>query len=225
MELYERVRPKEFDGVVGQDKAVRLIRGVIDRNGGTPGGKAFFLTGPSGMGKTTLARIIASKLAGARVVEFRTAEELTAAEVDDLDRAYHLARRGLFAMPTAVIVNEAHGLNARQVRTLLGLLEPIPDSFVWVFTTTWAGQTWLEDSQIDAAPLMGRCVGGGPIRLTNQGMAQAAARLVRGIAVEHGLDGQPEAAYVKLANEHKSSVRGMLQAVEAGVMLTAGGAA
>lgn len=222
MELYERVRPRDFDGVVGQDKAVRLIRGVIDRNGGTPGGKAFFLAGPTGMGKTTLARIIAGKLAGARVVEFRSADELTSGEVEDLDRAYTLSRRGLFAMPTAVIVNEAHGLNARQVRTLLGLLEPIPDSFVWIFTTTWAGQSWLEDAQIDASALMGRCVGGGPIRLTNQGMAQAAARLVRAIAVEHGLDGQPEAAYVKLANEHKSSVRAMLQAVEAGVMMKGG---
>lgn len=61
MELYEKVRPKDWDGVVGQDRAVRLIRGVIDRNGGTPGGKAFWLAGPTGMGKTTIAKIIASK--------------------------------------------------------------------------------------------------------------------------------------------------------------------
>lgn len=217
MQLFEKYRPKDWAEVLGQDKAVRLIRAKIERSGA--GGQAFWLTGPTGTGKTTIARLIAGALKGARVHEYKCADQLTAAELTDLEAAYHLARRGLFALPTVVIVNEAHGLNSRQVRMLLGLLEPIPESFVWVFTTTWDGQGFLEESAIDAAPLLGRCVGGKPIRLTNQGLAPVIAEWARGIMAREGLDGLPESVYLAAARESKNSFRGALEACESAALV------
>lgn len=218
--LYERYRPTTLDGIVGQPKAVAACQRIIESGAG---GNAVFITGPTGMGKTTLARILANSIPNVRINEYKSAVELTASEIDAIEQLYRINERGLFSIPTAIIVNEAHLLNSRQVGTLLGLLEPIPTSVLWVFTTTWAGQSWLEDNAIDAAPLMSRCWSGKPIRLTNQGMAKAAAELVRGIAQAENLDGLPIERYVKLANEHGGNVRGMLQDVQSGCMI--GGAA
>lgn len=210
--LYERFRPTCWAEVVGQDKAVAKIRKIAERSG--VGGRAFWITGPSGSGKTTLARLIAKELKGAAVHEFKGPELFTADEVMEVDRAYTLNQRGLFALPTAVIINECHGLTGRQVRTLLGLLEPIPPSFVWVFTTTWAGQNWLEDAQIDASALLSRCVGGEPIRLTNQGLAEAFATRFRELAQAAGVDGKPPEWYLKQARECKNNGRALWERIE-----------
>lgn len=55
-ELYKRYRPQTLDEVIGQDAAVRTIRGFKS----IP--HALLFDGPSGTGKTTLARIVARML-------------------------------------------------------------------------------------------------------------------------------------------------------------------
>jgi DNA polymerase-3 subunit gamma/tau len=54
--LYEKYRPQTFADVIGQDRAVSTIDRIIGREGW--GGQAWWLSGPSGTGKTTLGRII-----------------------------------------------------------------------------------------------------------------------------------------------------------------------
>lgn len=209
--LFEKHRPTTLDQVVGQDKAVRQVRTLLDRGGA--GGKAFWITGPSGSGKTTLARIIANTIADPMFIrEYSAADELTTSELDECERTSRLSAWGKGGR--AYIVNESHGLRASAQRRLDGMLEPVPAKCVWIFTTTWDGEEALFDG-IDANPLLSRCF---PIRLTNQGLAPAFAAKALEIARGEGLDGQPLAQYVKLANRCKSNFRAMLQEIEAGCM-------
>ena len=60
-ELVRKYRPKTLDEVVGQDAAIALLKGKI-ANGGLP--HAILFAGNAGVGKTTLARIIARKYLG-----------------------------------------------------------------------------------------------------------------------------------------------------------------
>ncbi len=57
MRLYEKYRPTALGDVLGQDRAVTRIGRMLDTG---IGGRAFWLSGASGTGKTTLGRIIAA---------------------------------------------------------------------------------------------------------------------------------------------------------------------
>jgi len=58
-ELYLKHRPKRFSEVIGQHEAVKMLNNMVKRNR-VP--HTILLSGPSGTGKTTLARILAKKL-------------------------------------------------------------------------------------------------------------------------------------------------------------------
>jgi replication-associated recombination protein RarA len=211
MNLYEKYRPATFDDVIGQDKAVQTIRRITNRGWG---GQAFWISGASGTGKTTLARIIAGIGADEWCIEeYDSADKLDTAALDKLD--IELGMYGWGKGGRAIIVNEAHGLRALTVRRLLGLLERIPRHVVWIFTTTREGEQKLFDDQMDASPLISRCV---EIRLTNQGLCKPFAARAQAIAQAEHLDGKPLAAYETLAKSCKNNMRMMLQQIAAGVM-------
>src|SRR5687768_12742278 len=58
-EIYKRLRPKTFKEVLGQKDATRVLTEFV-KQGRVP--HTLLITGPSGVGKTTLARILADKL-------------------------------------------------------------------------------------------------------------------------------------------------------------------
>ena len=211
MQLYEKYRPARFEDVLGQNKAVKQIEKVLQSGWG---GRAWWISGISGSGKTTLARIIAAQGADNWFVrEYDSADALTTAELDDLERVMLLYGGGKGGR--CFIFNEAHGLRRAAMRRLLGILERIPRHCVFIFTTTRENQLVMFEDKTDAAPLTSRCI---EIALTTQGLAKLFAAHVKKIAQAEGLDGKPEQAYYRLAQDCKNNCRAMLQAVETGTM-------
>ena len=210
MNLAEKYRPKALTDVVGQGRAVNTLTRLAD---GGIGGRALWIAGLSGTGKTTLAMLAASIIADPFCTEEYDGGELTTATVRELQR--RLAVKGLGKGGRCVIVNEAHGMRKDVIRSLLTALEPIPAHVLWVFTTTLQGETLFEDC-LDGSPLISRCV---PIALEHKNLAAPFAERAKAIAAAEGLDGQPIGVYVKLAIDCKLNLRMMLAKIESGCFL------
>ena len=213
MLLYEQYRPTCLEEVVGHDEAKKSLAYVTRRGAG---GRAFWLAGKSGTGKTTIGRIIAGTVADPFFVqEYDSADDVTAAVMEDI--AYYMTYGAGGKGGRAYMINEAHALKGAVVRKLLGVLERIPRHVVFVFTTTMAGQKHLFDNQIDTAPLLSRCT---YIELMcNDALLRAFAKRVKEIAETEGLDGKPFGEYLALAHACQGNFRAMLEEIEKGRMM------
>lgn len=213
--LYEAHRPKDWSDVVGQDEALRKID-VLRRRG--LGGQVFWITGPSGAGKTTIARLIAAEVTDPYAIVEIDAQRLTLDKLRELDRSCHF--RPLTAKGKGYhcfIVNESHKLNTNVVSELQTVLESehVMRTSTWVFTTTDKGHRHLFGTKFDAIPFLSRAK---HIELRREPDIRAMAVRAKQIAEAENLDGQPIERYEALARKAKGNLRTMLNVIEAGAM-------
>jgi len=206
--LCEAYRPKKWGEVVGQDAAIAALK-VLARRG--LAGRAYWFSGLSGSGKTTIARLLAAEIADPMAVTELDAGALTVPMLKEVEASMRLWGWGDKG-GKAYIVNEAHGLPAGIVRQLLVMLERLPQHVMFIFTTTVRGQKRLF-ANIDAGPLLSRCY---CIELESEGLEGPFADRVRAVAHAEGLDGAPVEKYLRLAQRCECNMRAMFQAVECG---------
>lgn len=209
--LADSLRPSTWSEVIGQDAVLARIDLLRYRG---LGGRAYFLTGASGTGKSTIARLLAGEVADPFNIETVDAGDLTPARIAELERVSQVYGMGA-KNGRAFIVEEVHGLRSAAVRALLVALERVPAHALWTFTTTTDGEDALFEEP-DAAPLLSRCV---RLRLARQGIADTFARYLQGIASREGLGTPDFDACLRLVRAHRSNLRACLQAIEAGDLL------
>lgn len=119
--LAERMRPDSLDNYIGQRHLVGpggIIRNMIES--GRP--NSFILWGPPGVGKTTLAQIVAKSIG----VPFHTLSAVNSG-VKDVREVLSLCERegsGLFAKGRPILfIDEIHRFNKSQQDSLLGAVE------------------------------------------------------------------------------------------------------
>jgi len=152
--LYRQYRSQTFDELIGQEHVVQTLRNALAEGRIA---HAYLLTGPRGVGKTTVARLLAKAvnctaaqdqrpcgvcescraIADGRAVDVI---EMDAASHTSVDDAREIIERVQFR-PTSgsykvYIVDEAHMLSTAAFNALLKTLEEPPDHALFILATT-----------------------------------------------------------------------------------------
>ena len=138
--LYRKYRSRSLDEVLGQDHVTSILRRALEQ------GKiahAYLLTGPRGVGKTSVSRILAHEInhlpydddsSNLDIIEIDAASNNG---VDDIRALREKAQVAPVSAPKKVyIIDEVHMLSKSAFNALLKTLEEPPEHVVFILATT-----------------------------------------------------------------------------------------
>ena len=138
--LYRKYRSRSLDEVLGQDHVTSILRQALGQ------GKiahAYLLTGPRGVGKTSVARILAHEINhlpyddGASNLDIIEIDAASNNGVDDIRALREKAQVAPVSAPKKVyIIDEVHMLSKSAFNALLKTLEEPPEHVVFILATT-----------------------------------------------------------------------------------------
>lgn len=138
--LYRKYRSRTLDEIVGQSHITSLLKAAID---GDKVSHAYLLTGPRGVGKTSIARIIAHEINGLPydddsqhldIIEIDAASNNGVEDVRELREKVHSAPTT--ATKKIYIIDEVHMLSKPAFNALLKTLEEPPSHVIFIMATT-----------------------------------------------------------------------------------------
>src|SRR4051795_2327124 len=138
--LYRKYRSKSLKEIVGQEHVTKTLEEAL-KSGRIS--HAYLFTGPRGVGKTTVARILAREVnafsyegesAHLDIIEIDAASNRRIDEIRDLRDKVHIAPTS--AKYKVYIVDEVHMLTREAFNALLKTLEEPPAHVIFILATT-----------------------------------------------------------------------------------------
>lgn len=147
MSLYIKYRPTTFEQVKGNIEAVKSLTSMLTNKESCP--HTFLLYGPTGCGKTTIARIIASSLNCGNA----DYHEVDSADFRGIDTVREIRKNCQF-MPSqgdcrVYVIDECHKMTNDAQNAFLKILEDTPPHVYFILCTT--------EPQKLLATIKGRC--------------------------------------------------------------------
>lgn len=138
--LYRKYRSKSLDEIVGQGHVTNILARSLQQDRVA---HAYLLTGPKGVGKTSIARILAHEinklpysddLTHLDIIEIDAASNNGVEDVRDLREKVQIAP--VSASKKVYIIDEVHMLSKAAFNALLKTLEEPPEHVVFILATT-----------------------------------------------------------------------------------------
>jgi len=134
MSLYHKYRPKELEDIRGNSDMIPLLQEMLSDKGKCS--HAFLLHGPTGCGKTTIGRIIATEL-GCKGNDFR---EVNTADFRGIDTIREIRKqaqyKSLEGACSVWLLDEIHQMGTAGQHALLKMLEDASKHVYFILCTT-----------------------------------------------------------------------------------------